>query len=367
MWWWSQSSSLLTRPGEADRTGADACRVAYVLDADRHRVTGDAGTRCSAGRGGDLLDRFPFPGRRDPRAGVSRPDEWAAVRRERPHHPRSRTHSGHSSATRRCATGSRTSRREPPSSPRCLGGGHKVVPDDPHGRSGWRASGGRRPGASRASGRAVRPAIQCGHFQYPTPPLAAAASMTARGRDRPGPAGIRTSLRDDFAMGTGSSGPAVRRAINASQDASRQGHPHPPPGRGHPWLPGPDQLRQLQAFLLPVYSRDRAPCDRLDMADTPQLDRCQPSCAKPAHRPPCHRSTPAARPEFGERGRLRGTPRPARQPAVCGCSPTAIITAAPQRPARGEPFPASCTELLSVVCGVKILLCPGAELLQGGQ
>jgi hypothetical protein len=31
-----------------------------------------------------------------------------------------------------------------------------------------------------------------------------------------------------------------------------------------------------------VYNRDRALCRRLDMADAPRLDRCQPSCANVA-------------------------------------------------------------------------------------
>lgn len=31
-----------------------------------------------------------------------------------------------------------------------------------------------------------------------------------------------------------------------------------------------------------VYNRDRALCHRLDVSDTPRLDRCQPSCANVA-------------------------------------------------------------------------------------
>ncbi|WP_219933718.1 hypothetical protein [Streptomyces sp. NWU339] len=31
-----------------------------------------------------------------------------------------------------------------------------------------------------------------------------------------------------------------------------------------------------------VYNRDRALCHRLDVADAPRLDRCQPSCANNA-------------------------------------------------------------------------------------
>jgi hypothetical protein len=126
-----------------------------------------------------------------------------------------------------------------------------------------------------------------GRFQYPTPSLARGRGgihelldiETARAT-----ADTLTTLHDDLAAGTGISGPAARRAIHAAAQApafagSIRTHCQARDILGNPALAVHDNP---QAFLMCVYNRDRALCHRLDMADTPRLDRCQPSCANVA-------------------------------------------------------------------------------------
>lgn len=121
-------------------------------------------------------------------------------------------------------------------------------------------------------------------FQHPTPPLARGRGgihelldiETARAT-----ADTLTPLHGDLAAGTGISGPAARRAIHAAAQApafagSIRTHRQARDILGNPALTVYDNP---QAFLMRVYNRYRAPCHRLDVSDTPRLDRCQPSCA----------------------------------------------------------------------------------------
>ncbi|WP_327311957.1 hypothetical protein [Streptomyces sp. NBC_01235] len=167
---------------------------------------------------------------------------------------------------------------------------HEIVPDDPHGTIGvprfrrslaWRIA--LRPGGL------VALAIQYGHIR-----TAMSAGYAARGRGgihelldietARATADTLTTLHDDLAAGTGISGPAARRAIHAAAQApafagSIRTHRQARDILGNPALTVYDNP---QAFLMCVYNRDRALCHRLDIADTPQLDRCQPSCANVA-------------------------------------------------------------------------------------
>ena len=88
---------------------------------------------------------------------------------------------------------------------------------------------------------------------------------------------------DGLAAGTGISGPAARRAINAAARAPVAGsvrtHRQARVILGNP---APTVHDNPRAFLMRVYNRDRAPCHRLDVSDTPRLDRCRPSCVNVA-------------------------------------------------------------------------------------
>ncbi|MGW7427515.1 hypothetical protein ACWGJB_47515 [Streptomyces sp. NPDC054813] len=171
-----------------------------------------------------------------------------------------------------------------------LGRRHEVVPDDPHGALGvarfrrtlaWHIA--RRPGGL------VALAIQYGHMR-----TAMSAGYAARGRGgihelldietARATADTLTTLHDALAVGTGISGPAARRAIHAAAQApafagSIRTHCQARDILGNPALTVYDNPR---AFLMCVYDRDRALCHRLDVSDTPRLDRRQPSCANVA-------------------------------------------------------------------------------------
>ncbi|MFI1165690.1 hypothetical protein ACH4UM_19250 [Streptomyces sp. NPDC020801] len=123
-----------------------------------------------------------------------------------------------------------------------------------------------------------------GQFQYPTPPLARGRGgihqlldiETARAT-----ADTLTTLHDDLAAGAGISGPAARRAIHAAAQApsfagSIRTHRQARDILGNPALTVCDNPH---SFPMCVYNHDRALCHRLDIANAPSLDRCQPSCA----------------------------------------------------------------------------------------
>ncbi|MEV8196208.1 integrase [Streptomyces sp. NPDC079141] len=167
---------------------------------------------------------------------------------------------------------------------------HEVIPDDPFGALGvarfrrslaWHIA--RRPGGL------VALAIQYGHMR-----TAMSAGYAARGRGgihelldietARATADTLTTLHDDLAAGTGISGPAARRAIHAAAQAptfagSIRTHRQARDVLSNPALTVYDNPR---SFLMCVYNRDRALCHRLDVADAPRLDRCQPSCANVA-------------------------------------------------------------------------------------
>ncbi|WP_371787134.1 integrase [Streptomyces albidoflavus] len=164
---------------------------------------------------------------------------------------------------------------------------HETVPADSAGLIGtarfrrtlaWHIA--RRPGGL------VALAIQYGHMR-----TAVSAGYASRSRD-----GIHalldietarvtaetlTTLHDDLASGTGVSGPAAHRLIQAAAQApafvgaittSRQAKAI----LGNPILTVHDNPR---AFAMCVYNRDKALCRRVEDDDSPRLDRCFATCA----------------------------------------------------------------------------------------
>ncbi|MFI1349611.1 hypothetical protein ACH4UR_25370 [Streptomyces lydicus] len=169
-----------------------------------------------------------------------------------------------------------------------LGRTHETVPDDPHGALGTRRF--RRTLAwhiARRPGGLVALAIQYGHMRT-------AVSVGYASRSREGihdlldvetaRATVDTlaTLHEDLADGTGISGPAARRAINAAAQAPAFAGAVIDAKAAKAILDNP-QLAVYDnpgSYLMCVYNRDKALCHRLDgPQEAPSLDRCQPSCA----------------------------------------------------------------------------------------
>ncbi|MFD3330870.1 hypothetical protein [Streptomyces sp. NPDC058701] len=165
-------------------------------------------------------------------------------------------------------------------------------PRDPHGAIGtarfrWTLAWH----IARCSGSLVALAVQCGHLRTAT-----GAGYATRGRD-----GIR-ELLDTRPLGPpptpfppsttiSSRGRNLRARRAASIHVAAQvptfagsirTHHRACDILGNPALTIYDNPR---SFLMCLYNRDRALCHRLDAADAPRLDRCQPSCAKFARTP----------------------------------------------------------------------------------
>ncbi|APY85544.1 hypothetical protein A7J05_07305 [Streptomyces alfalfae] len=170
---------------------------------------------------------------------------------------------------------------------RQLGRPHEQIPDDPHG--GIAVARFRRSLAwhiARRPGGLVALAIQYGHLR-----TSISAGYASRSRDgihelldietARATADTLTTLNEDLAGGTGISGPAARRAVQAAA--------HSPAFAGS--IRTPRQARDIldnpalavydnpHSLLMCVYQRDRALCHRTVPTDSPSLDRCQPACA----------------------------------------------------------------------------------------
>lgn len=167
-----------------------------------------------------------------------------------------------------------------------LGRPHETIPDDRHGAIGlarfrrslaWHIA--RRPGGL------VALAIQYGHLR-----TAVSAGYASRSRDgiheldletARATADTLTTLHQDLAAGTGVSGPAARRAIQAAAQAPAFAGSLRTPRQARDILDDPALAvyDNPNSLLMCVYNRDRALCHRADPGDSPSLHRCKPSCA----------------------------------------------------------------------------------------
>ncbi|MFG2488014.1 integrase [Streptomyces virginiae] len=168
-----------------------------------------------------------------------------------------------------------------------LGRPHETIPDDRHGAIGvarfrrslaWHIA--RRPGGL------VALAIQYGHLR-----TAVSAGYASRSRDgihelldletARATADTLTTLHQDLAAGTGISGPAARRAIQAAAHAPYFAGSLRTARQARDILDNPALAvyDNPNALLMCVYNPQRALCHRTDTTDSPRLDRCQPSCA----------------------------------------------------------------------------------------
>ncbi|MFE9491260.1 MULTISPECIES: hypothetical protein [unclassified Streptomyces] len=166
-----------------------------------------------------------------------------------------------------------------------LGRGHETIPDDRHGSIGvarfrrslaWHIA--RRPGGL------VALAIQYGHLR-----TAVSAGYASRSRDgihelidletARATADTLTTLHQDLAAGTGTSGPAARRAIQAAAQAPAFAGSIRTPRQARDILDNPSLVvyDNPHSLLMCVYNRDRALCHRADAADSPGLHRYRPS------------------------------------------------------------------------------------------
>ncbi len=163
----------------------------------------------------------------------------------------------------------------------------EVIPPDPHGQIGtgrfrrtlaWHIA--RRPGGL------VALAIQYGHMR-----TSVSVGYASRSRDgihelldvETARATIDTvaDLHADLEDGTGVSGPAARRAINAAAQAPRFEGVAITRRQARDVLANPDLAvhDNPHALLMCVYKPEKALCQREGAKDTPSLDRCVSSCS----------------------------------------------------------------------------------------
>lgn len=166
--------------------------------------------------------------------------------------------------------------RRPPSGPGQRSGQRSVL-NHVH-KLAWHIA--RRPGGL------VALAIQYGHLR-----TAVSAGYASRSRDgihelldletARATADTLTALHQHLAAGTGISGPAARRAIQAAAQAPAFAGSIRTPRQARDILDNPALAvyDNPNSLLMCIYNRDRALCHRADTVDSPSLHRCQPSCA----------------------------------------------------------------------------------------
>ncbi|GHG59690.1 hypothetical protein GCM10012320_33940 [Sinomonas cellulolyticus] len=170
---------------------------------------------------------------------------------------------------------------------RALDRPHEAIPEDRHGPVG--ASRFRRTLAwhiARRPGGLVALAVQYGHMR-----TAMSAGYASRSRNgihdlldvetALAVADTLASLNEDLENGTGISGPAARRAVNAAQHAPEFAGTIVTARQARALLENPalTVYENPSAMLMCVYRADRALCNRVAVREAPRLDRCVSSCA----------------------------------------------------------------------------------------